>query len=267
MEIMGNIADMKKLSSHILILLAMITTANAQFLNNPVIAHRGAWKKDGLPQNSIASLHRAIALGCAGTEFDVHYTKDNVLVVNHDQDFYGIDIASSTYQELLQIKHPNGESIPTAEDYIREGMKQQRTKLIFELKTSRLGVERTLESAQAAVDLVQKLGAESWIEYILFSYEGAKKVIELDPNAKVYYLNGDVEPAQTKRDGFFGLDYNFRIYHQQPSWIREAQALGIVINAWTVNTSDEMHKLLDQQADFITTDEPELLFEILKGRL
>ena len=32
------------------------------FSKNQVIAHRGAWKKNGFPQNSIASLDYAIAL-------------------------------------------------------------------------------------------------------------------------------------------------------------------------------------------------------------
>lgn len=238
----------------------------AQFIQNEVIAHRGAWKTDGIPQNSIASLHRAIELGSAGTEFDVHLTKDNILVVNHDQDFYGIDIATSTYAELLAKKHPNGESIPTAEDYLREGMKQRNTKLIFELKSSNLGVERTLESADLAVQLVKELGADEWVEYILFSYDGAKRVIELDPQAKVYYLNGDITPAQAKQDGFYGLDYHFQLYRKNPTWIKEAHDLGLVVNAWTVNTSEEMNHLLDQDVEFITTDEPALLLDVIRNR-
>lgn len=241
-------------------------TKNAAFMNNQVIAHRGAWKKNGLPQNSLAALHNAIALGCAGTEFDVHLTKDNVLVVNHDNDYNGLVIASATYEELLAIKLPNGEKIPTAEEYIREGMKQKGTKLIFELKTSPLGLERTKESATLAVELVKSLQAEEWIEYILFSYEGAKKIIELDPQAKVSYLMGDVAPAQAKADGFYGLDYHYRIYRENPEWIKEAHKLGLIVNAWTVNNADEMRILLDQNIEFITTDEPELLFEVLRER-
>lgn len=244
----------------------MSHTAFAQFIQNEVIAHRGAWKTDGIPQNSMASLHRAIELGCAGTEFDVHLTKDNILVVNHDQDFYGIDIATSTYAELLTKKHPNGESIPTAEDYLREGMKQRKTKLIFELKSSNLGLERTVESADLAVQLVKELGADEWVEYILFSYDGAKRVIELDPQAKVYYLNGDVTPAQAKQDGFHGLDYHFQVYRKNPTWIKESHDLGLVVNAWTVNTAEEMNHLLDQDVEFITTDEPELLLDVIRNR-
>lgn len=239
---------------------------NSSFMDNQVIAHRGAWKKDDLPQNSIAALQKAISLGVAGTEFDVHLTKDNVLVVNHDNDYNGIEIATATYGELLAVKLPNGENIPTAEEYIREGMKQKGTKLIFELKTSPLGPERTEESAVLAVELVKSLQAEEWIEYILFSYAGAKKIIDLDPQAKVWYLLGDVGPAQAKADGFYGLDYHYRIYRQNPEWIKEAHALGLLVNVWTVNNPDEMRRLLDQNVQFITTDEPELLFDVLNER-
>jgi len=244
----------------------MSQTSFAQFIQNQVIAHRGAWKADSLPQNSMASLHRAIELGCAGTEFDVHLTKDGVLVVNHDRDFYGLDIATSTYRELLAKKHPNGESIPTAEAYLLEGMKQNKTKLIFEVKTSPLGKAHTLELAGRAVELVKKLNADDWVEYILFDYDGAKRVIALDPQAKVYYLNGDVTPEQAKKDGFYGLDYHFDVYKKNPTWIREAHDLGLVVNAWTVNTAAEMNYLLDQQVEFITTDEPALLLDVINGR-
>lgn len=247
----------------LLIIVAQMSLAQS----NPVIAHRGAWKTQSLPQNSIASLKEAIRLGCAATEFDVHLTKDDILVVNHDNTFQGIEIATATYEELLALSLPNGEKIPTAEAYLREGMRQKDTKLIFELKSSPLGEERTKEAAFYAVDLVSRLGAEEYVEYILFSYEGAKKIIELDPSAKVSYLLGDVAPAQAKKDGFYGIDYHFRIYRENPTWIQEAKKLGLVVNVWTVNTAEEMLHLLDQQVDFITTDEPELLFELLKQRL
>ena len=236
----------------------------AQSNQTKAIAHRGAWKVEGLPQNSIASLHRAIELGCAGTEFDVHLTKDDVLVVNHDNDFYDIDIATATYAELLAKKHPNGEAIPTAEAYLREGMKQKKTKLIYELKTSKLGKERTLHSADLAVQLVKRLGAEDWVEYIAFDYDACKRIIERDPNAKVYYLNGDITPAQAKQDGFAGLDYHINVFKKNPTWITEAHDLGLAINVWTVNTEEEMGNFLDQNVEFITTDQPALLLDAIK---
>ena len=47
-----------------------------------VFAHRGAW--DQAPQNSLAAIRRAAALGCDGVEIDVRRTADGRLVVVHD---------------------------------------------------------------------------------------------------------------------------------------------------------------------------------------
>lgn len=247
-------------------LFAFMQNSYAQFNKNVVIAHRGAWKQANLPENSLASLNHAVALGCHGAEFDVHLTKDDMMVVNHDKDFYGIDIESATYQDLLAKKHPNGEKIPTAEEYLREGMKQKKTKLIFEIKTAKAGKERTLQLTKMSVDLVKKLGAEKWVEYICFDYDAGKLIHQLDPKAKVAYLNGDIEPAQVKKDGYTGIDYHFSVFKKNPSWIKDAHKAGLTVNAWTVNDAEEMKSLLDQKVEYITTNEPELLFEILRKK-
>jgi len=68
------------------------------FADNVVVAHRGAWKSNNFPQNSIASLKQAITLGCTGSEFDVRMTSDNVLIVTHDSDYNELDIEESTYE-------------------------------------------------------------------------------------------------------------------------------------------------------------------------
>ncbi|RAV29694.1 glycerophosphodiester phosphodiesterase [Sinomicrobium soli] len=233
------------------------------FIRNKVIAHRGAFKNAGLPENSMASLKRAIALGCEGSEFDVWMTADGVLVVNHNADFNGLDIETSTYEQLLQKTHPNGEHIPTAENYIREGLKQHRTRLIFEIKTP-ADKARGIELAEKSVALVHNTGAREWVDYIAFDYDICKKVMELDPSANVAYLNGDRTPSQLKKDGFSGLDYSIGIMKKHPEWIREARELGLTVNVWTVNKRDDMQWLLGEHADFITTNEPELLLELVK---
>ncbi len=232
--------------------------------DNPVIAHRGAWKKKGLPENSIASLQEAVRLGCAGSEFDVHLTKDNIIVVNHDPIFSGHDIASSTYAELLATKLSNGESIPTAEAYLTEGMKQRSTRLVYEIKASAAGKERTLELTRRSVALVKSLGAAEWVDYISFDYDACKLVHELDPAARVSYLSGDKSPEQLKTDGLSGFDYHFSVLDKEPGWLSAARSLKLSTNAWTVNDPVIMKKLLDQQIDYITTNEPEKLFELLK---
>jgi glycerophosphoryl diester phosphodiesterase len=84
------------------------------------------------------------------------------------------------------------------------------------------------------------MGAEYWLFFIVFNYSGAKRIIELDPNAKVAYLNGDASPEQLKGDNITGLDYHNSILKKNPEWIEEAKRLGININVWTINKPEDM---------------------------
>jgi len=247
-----------------LVLLTVISSLSLSAVaQSKIIAHRGAWKHTQAPQNSIKSLEEAIQLKVWGAEFDVHLTKDDVLVVNHDNDFYGIDIATATYAELLAKKHPNGESIPTAEAYLKAGLAQKGTKLIYELKTNKLGTERTLKAAEQSVALVKQLGAQAQVEYIAFSYDACLRLKELDAKAKVHYLNGDKSPKELKAVKIDGLDYHINVYKQNPTWIKEAKNLKLKTNVWTVNKEEDMTFFAKEKVDFITTDEPELLQKVL----
>ena len=70
-------------STLLLLLCLMMAGMVAAKDNTKVIAHRGYWKTEGSAQNSIRSLERASEIGAYGSEFDVHLTADNVLVVYH----------------------------------------------------------------------------------------------------------------------------------------------------------------------------------------
>jgi beta-glucanase (GH16 family)/glycerophosphoryl diester phosphodiesterase len=231
---------------------------------NQVVAHRGAWKKLGLPENSIASLRQAIKLGCHGSEFDVHLSKDSVMVVNHDPNFLGINIGKSTYKELLAKKLSNGESIPTLEAYLKEGMKQKTTKLILELKPQNLGRERDSLLTAMALKMVRKMKAEAWVEYISFGYDICTQIIKNMPGAKVQYLKGDATPEKMKADNFSGVDYHFSVYQKNVDYIPKFKTFGITLNGWTANLPQEIEYLLANNFDYITTNEPELTFELIK---
>lgn len=232
---------------------------------NEVIAHRGAWKKQGLPENSIASLKEAIRIGCHGSEFDVHMTKDNVLVVNHDADFQGLHIEESTYAELLQKKLSNGEPIPTAEAYIKEGIKQKGTRLVFEIKPTKKGKAGDIAIADACVALVNKLKAAAWVDYISFSWDTMLRLREIAPKAHIAYLKGDKPLEELKAARMNGADYHYSVY-QKGEWFKKAKEFGLTMNAWTVNAEPEMKWLLDNKVEFITTNEPELLIDLIKNQ-
>lgn len=247
-----------------LVFVCLFTVFQAALFAQPgVISHRGSWKNTQHPQNSIAALQAAIDQKAWGSEFDVHLTKDDILVVNHDHDFYGLEIEDLTYEELLAKKHPNGESIATAREYLEAGLKQKNTKLIFELKTSRISKERTMEAVALSLKLVKELKAQKQVEFIAFDWDACLKFRELDKKTKIHYLNGDKTPAEVAAAKLTGIDYHINIFKKKPGLIKEFKDLGLKTNSWTVNQEEDMALLIENRIDYITTDEPELLNRLL----
>ncbi len=224
-----------------------------------VVAHRGAFKKNNLPENSIAGLQEAIRLQCEGSEFDIRVTADDSLVIIHDPVHAGINVEETKYNELVLHKLSNGETLPTLREYLLAGMHQNQTKLVLEVKPSGVNKQRSLLAAEKSFELVQELGIEEKVIYISFDFDVIKKILSLNPQASVQYLNGDKSPMELKKDGVNGIDYNLAVFRMHPSWIESAKQNNIVLNAWTVNKATDMDWLLRRGFDYITTDEPELL--------
>ena len=237
---------------------------SATKVNTGIVAHRGAFKKNKLPENSIASLQEAIRLECEGSEFDMRITADDSLIIIHDPVHAGIKVEEVKYSELLLKKLSNGETLPTLREYLLAGMQQNKTKLVLEIKPSGVNKQRALLSAEKAFALVQDFGIKEKVIYISFDYDVIKKIISLDPQAPVQYLNGDKSPDELKQAGINGLDYNIAVFRTKPAWIGSAKSNNLVLNAWTVNKTNDMDWLISNGFDFITTDEPELLAERIK---
>jgi glycerophosphoryl diester phosphodiesterase len=235
--------------------------------NNPVVAHRGAFKKHGFPENSIASLKEAIRLGCKGSEFDVRMTSDDSLVINHDPEFHKLPIEKHTYRELMAYSLSNGEKLPTLREYLQAGISNNpSTTLVCEVKPSPISKERAMFVAEKVFNLVTELKATKKVVYISFDYDILKKLLTLNPKAITQYLDGNKTPAELKADGIKGADYHISVFRKNPGWIEECRKNSIILNAWTVNEAADMNWLLDNNFDLITTNEPELLAEVVQQR-
>lgn len=234
---------------------------------NPVVAHRGAFKKAGLPENSIAALREAIRLGCAGSEFDIRLSADDTLLINHDAHYRGMDIEKTNYKDLSAVPLKNGEVLPTLRQYLQAGIENNKlTTLVLEIKPSPAGQTRGELIATRVVQLVRDMNIENKVLYISFDYNILKKIVALAPAAHTQYLDGNRTPEQLKADGITGADYHFSVYKKNPEWIGSAHKNGIVLNAWTVNNKADMQWLIDNKFQYITTDEPELLLELWTSR-
>ena len=228
-----------------------------------VIAHRGYWDCEGSAQNSIAALNKAHEIKAYGSEFDVIITSDGVTVVNHDDVINGMRIEETPYSQIKDIKLKNGETLPTLEQYLIAGKTNTGTQLILEIKPHQTK-ENEDRAVAATLDLVRKYNLESKVEYISFSLNICKELLKNSPNSQIAYLEGNLSPKEIKEIGLTGLDYHYSVYRKNPDWIKDAHALGLTINAWTVNDPAVMKSLIDQKVDFITTDKPTEVQKLLK---
>lgn len=204
-----------------------------------VIAHRGYWKTDGSSQNSIRALVKADSIACYGSEFDVWLTADDVLVVNHDAVFKGVEIETSQSKDARAIVLSNGENLPSLKQYLQAG-KDCTTRLVFELKPHK----NRLQEAKAVIDgimMVDRMGLNDRVEYITFSADALEEFIKYAPKGTpVYYLNGEKTPQELHKLGAAGMDYNIRVFKKHPEWIKECHDLGMKVNVWTVNKEEDM---------------------------
>ena len=219
-----------------------------------IVAHRGYWDCAGSAQNSITSLKLADKIGCYGSEFDVHLTKDGVIVVHHDQNVGKIDIQTSTYTALKKERLKNGEKIPTLEQYLDAG-KDLSCKLVLEIKKQKVQSHED-SLVRQCVDLVKSKGLTDRMVWISFSGKACELLHQLLPDAHIQYLLGDWDPKTIKAKGLSGIDYEQKVMALHPEWIKECHDLGLVVNVWTVNDLNTINQFIKAGVDFITTNAP-----------
>jgi glycerophosphoryl diester phosphodiesterase len=228
---------------------------NSSFFHSKyIIAHRGFHGR-GVPENSKESLIKALDLGVYGTEFDVWQTKDDIMVINHNETYHGMVISNSIYEDLSQYSLNNGEPLPLLEDFLMiKKEKGTNVKLIIEIKDC---------NVSELVSLVDKYDLQNEVEYISFGLRFCNQLVDLGYGDKTYYLGGRIEPANIKKLNYGGIDYNYTYYDSNENWVAEAKALNLKTIVWTVN---DMEKLKDyvQKEVIVTTDNPQKGYDIEK---
>ena len=240
---------------------ATIATAAAQ---PKVIAHRGFWDAPGSAQNSLRALAKADSIGCWGSEFDVWMTADEKLVVNHDASFKGLPIETSQAADVTALTLSNGEHMPLLDDYLKAFAERPGIKVVCELKVH-TDKRHEAKAVKKVLKLMKRHKLTDRAVYITFSPEATREFVKHAPKGtEVYYLNGNWTPQQLKDEGCAGLDYSLAVMKKHPEWIEQCHSLGLKVNIWTVNRRDDLQWCIDHGADFITTNDPLLLQQMIK---
>ncbi len=250
-------------------LCAMVAGCNPKEHKIAIAAHRGYWDCEaaGYAQNSIASLREAAFAGLWGSEFDVHITADNALIVNHDDILGGMPIADTTLEALRQVTLTNGEHPSTLEEYLEQGKGCESTMLVCELKPA-ASAERENLMVDLTIDALKRSGLydPERVMFISFSLNVCRRIASLCPEFTNQYLNGDLAPDAVLSEGINGIDYEYSVLRAHPDWVARAHELGMSVNVWTVNGREEIESMIDLGVDCITTNAPMLVRELLGDR-
>ena len=91
--------------------------------------------------------------------------------------------------------------------------------------------------------------------WIAFDYNICKKLVELYPDSQIQYLNGDKAPSAVYADGINGIDY--KDSKLKDNWITQAHSLGMEVNVWNLDDTNDILKYISKGVDYITTNESE----------
>lgn len=237
-----------------------------------IIAHKG-YHPGEIPENSLAALKEAQKLDVYGSEFDVYRTADGKVVVYHDRTLSvnGVskNVFDCTYEELQTVRLSNGENIPTLEQFLELGKQTPKMKLICEIKYHNDGNgttsgEKTVAAAEACHAIVSAAGMTSQVEYISVNAAALKRLAVLSPGVMLQDVNSDypMDRATAVAAGIKGINYDFN--KLTDAQIADAHEKGMVVGTWTVDKEEDMRTMINRGVDFITTNEPVLLQQVLE---
>ncbi len=228
-----------------------------------IIAHRG-YVKHGV-ENSLEALVAAKKAGANEVELDVVLTKDNQLVVIHDNDLSRLAGVNKKVREMnfdevmgLPIKQDGHQShIPSFEEFVKKA-KDLNLKLLVEIKP--YGGEPK-NFADLIIQKVQELGVAEEYDYMSLDLPLMEELNQKLPIMKI----GHVIPLQfggfanEKVDFFVIEDFSY-------SYLQAEKALkkGKGVYVWTINDEDDMLRYLQSNVTGIITDYPKEVLELQK---
>lgn len=217
------------------------------------IGHRGA--AGHAPENTLASIKKAIGFGVDLVEVDVQKSRDGHLVIMHDEtvdrttDGKG-RVPDLLLTELQALDAGHGERIPTLEEVLETA--RGRVGLMLELKVA--GVARLV------ADLVQRSQYRGIVIYASFLHDELLAVRKADAVAVTLALfdklpKDPVGAASRLKATHVGL----RFKTASSRWITGFQRAGLQVFVYTVNEPRDIQAMQKLGVDGIITDFPDRL--------
>jgi len=243
-----------------------------------IYAHRGGAALR--PENTIAAFDHGLACGAEGLEFDVHLSRDGIVVIHHDEALERTTngrgpVAALTASELAALDagyhfeddddtgfpfRGQGIGVPTLPEVLR---RYPGAPLIIELKVG------GAQLAQRVVDDVRAAAAVERVAIGSFYPDAIHTIRRYEPAIATGAAKEETRWALYR--SWIGLGLGATPYRefQVPEWagytpivtrrfVAAAHRAGIPVKVWTVNGLEDMRRLIALGVDGLITDRPDL---------
>jgi glycerophosphoryl diester phosphodiesterase len=245
----------------------------------PLVAgHRGA---AGLaPENTLPSFLKAVELGAPMVELDARLTRDGEVVCFHDDRLERVTperglVSEWEWERLSAVPVMPGAfggAYPDARIPLLRTVLDavpDECRVLVELKPD---AERGDYLVERALETVHRSGTAGRCRIISFDHGLLRLVRALtggrSPAWRLGGLagrrDGETAFSRAREVGAEALHVEYRLADED--LLRRAKEEGFLLNAWTVNSPEEVRRLAALGVDEITTDFPDMALEALKHR-
>lgn len=234
-----------------------------------IIAHRGL--SGFYPENTMLAFKKCLNLNIYGVELDVQKTKDNHLVVIHDEKvdrtFNGTGyVKNLTLQELQSLKsnfkdYENNKDcrIPTLRDVLTL-FKPTNFIVNIELKNNKVKYKNLEDDV---INLIKELNMERRVILSSFNIRSLNRIKKLSPNITRSYLISEKFYKYIFKSIIFCNAIKNKSNYISPSYIiadkkfiKKCHRRDFQVLCYTVNNIEEFKRLLKFGADGVFTDFP-----------
>lgn len=246
------------------------------------IAHRGASAQ--APENTLAAVRRAIALGVDLIELDVQRSRDGELVLMHDTTLVRTTnvqrvfpnrgpwrVADFTFDELARLDAGSwksrgfvGEPIPTLEEAL-ETIRRSDSGLVLELKAPELypGIVTDVVSTMREIPgYVESAVARRRLVVQSFNFAVMKDHKTQVPTVPVGLLGAPVV-ANLPALATWADQVNPNHLSIDQSYVDNVHRLGMECLVWTVDWGPAMRRAISLGVDGVITNRPDHLAQLL----
>ncbi len=223
-----------------------------------IVGHRGA--PEYAPENTTASIEKAIRLGADMIEVDVRLSKDKIPVLMHDPTLDRTAkrkgyVEDKTLKQLKKIT-VDGEPIPSLEGVIK--IIKNKGRLNIHIKEIR--------AVDSILALIKKYDIQKDVLLSSFSVQTLKKIKKTSPELNIALI------FSSPKLRYIGAAKKLKLHSLHPNYniltkrmVLRAHKNNIKINTWTIRTRrSALKSKYYYNVDGIITDDPLLYKERIK---